>query len=402
MSGIELSTIWSVLIDALKDAALCYGGAVVAGAAAGGAVGVLGFGAGAVPGALLGAKAGSVAGTWLLGLLGLKSLVEYLGETIPQALAAYEEGFRLAWDAGDKASTARSGMSNAIRIERAAARLADGHAVILVALLAAIVAYLTRGKSDRTTVLAEIRQSPRLGPKVAEWVERHEAVLIRHPALRGKAPAVDAGAGGIVRSTTGGSTGAVPKAKPAAAAPEPAKKPNDPEPAPPPRKTMALANPGCFPVNKLPASKVPEFDRQLAGQQRGLNELTVQQYMDGRAAYEAKKRNRKLAEDARARHSRKLFDAAEKRLLSENVSPLEAARRAQEEATSLMSELAALHDPDMIAGGLDKISGFGDRKVNSQIGALWKKRVNELDRLAKELPEADWATIKMNAALVRC
>lgn len=97
-----------------------------------------------------------------------------------------------------------------------------------------------------------------------------------------------------------------------------------------------------------------------------------------------------------------MIDAAEKRFRRDGVSARDAERLAEEEATSLMSELAALHNPDMIAGGLDKISGFGDRKVNSQIGALWKKRAKALDALAEAVPEADRATTKMNSALIRC
>ncbi len=30
-----------------------------------------------------------------------------------------------------------------------------------------------------------------------------------------------------------------------------------------------------------------EMDRQLAGQERGLNDMTIQEYLDGRAAYQA-------------------------------------------------------------------------------------------------------------------
>jgi len=54
-------------------------------------------GVGALPGAGLGAAAGSQAGAWLLAFLGLKSLVEGLGNAIPEALSCYQRGFLEAW-----------------------------------------------------------------------------------------------------------------------------------------------------------------------------------------------------------------------------------------------------------------------------------------------------------------
>ena len=34
----------------------------------------------------------------------------------------------------------------------------------------------------------------------------------------------------------------------------------------------------CFNVSKKHAEKIPEFDRQLAGQEKGLNDLSVDEY----------------------------------------------------------------------------------------------------------------------------
>ena len=48
------------------------------------------------------------------------------------------------------------------------------------------MAYLTRGRGDKAVVLQEIRQSPRLGPKVAHWMEQNEDKLRNHPALQPK------------------------------------------------------------------------------------------------------------------------------------------------------------------------------------------------------------------------
>lgn len=167
LSGLDLSDIWTVLLEACKEVALVYGGSVVAGAALGAAVGAFGAGVGAVPGALAGAGAGTQVGAWVLALLGLKSLVEDLGEAMPEALQHYEKGFRLAW--GAVPHSTRAPMSAAIdplgsvSVPSAASAFAMGHLVLLLSMLTALVAYLSRGRGNRTQLLQEIRQSPRLG-----------------------------------------------------------------------------------------------------------------------------------------------------------------------------------------------------------------------------------------------
>ena len=73
-------------------------------------------------------------------------------------------------------------------------------------------------------------------------------------------------------------------AKPAAKAqPEPNVHPEDPHE--PKLKAMKEKKVPCFKADNLPATKTPEFERQLAGQQAGLNEMTVQEYLDGRTAF---------------------------------------------------------------------------------------------------------------------
>jgi hypothetical protein len=182
LTGIDISMVSEILISACKDVALVWGGSVLLGGAAGGAIGFFGFGVGAIPGAVAGAGVGTQVGAWVLGMLGLKALVEDLGTAIPQALRHYEEGFRLAWGpvrrwASDPGS------------ERAPHELAQGHVVLTIAMLSALTAYLTRGRGDpgaKASILQEIRESPRLGAKVADWVIANEDRLRAHPALRPK------------------------------------------------------------------------------------------------------------------------------------------------------------------------------------------------------------------------
>jgi hypothetical protein len=180
LSGIDLSGVGEILLSACKDVAVVWGGSVVLGGVAGGAIGFFGFGVGAVPGAVVGAGVGTQVGAWVLGLLGLKALIEDLGTAIPDALRHYETGFKLAWGPVRRWEADQG-------TDRAPYELAQGHIVLTIAMLSALTAYLTRGRGDpaaKARVLQEIRESPRLGSKVADWVAANEESLIRHPSLK--------------------------------------------------------------------------------------------------------------------------------------------------------------------------------------------------------------------------
>ncbi|WP_259642423.1 polymorphic toxin type 15 domain-containing protein, partial [Pseudomonas savastanoi] len=64
--------------------------------------------------------------------------------------------------------------------------------------------------------------------------------------------------------------------------------------------------------------------------------------------------------------------------------------------------LAALHNPDIIAGGKDVINDLGDRRINSSIGPQWPSRIGELDRAANLVPNELRNATKINAKLERC
>ena len=65
---------------------------------------------------------------------------------------------------------------------------------------------------------------------------------------------------------------------------------------------------------------------------------------------------------------------------------------------------AALHDPDMIAGGKDRIARVGDTGVNSSIGGGWGdadkpgSRIAGIDRAARNAPPG----AKMSVTLEPC
>lgn len=67
-----------------------------------------------------------------------------------------------------------------------------------------------------------------------------------------------------------------------------------------------------------------------------------------------------------------------------------------------MASLAALHNPDLSAGGNDVISDFGDRRVNSSIGAQWRTKIVNLKKAAESTPKSSGAPTYMNINLHKC
>lgn len=387
LAGINISTIWHILIAVCKDIALYYGGSVVLGASVGAIVGAFFGGVGAVPGAFVGAEAGSYVGGWIMGVLGLKSLVKTMVDTLPLAARWYELGFREAWGPMPSEHASHPGSRGDVR--KAAYEFGQGHVLLILAIFTALVAFLTKGKGNKAVVLKEIRESPRLGPDVANWVEKNEDKLLKNPELQER-----------------------PKTRPGGNADEssePARRPSQrsKEDA---RPLMNKKQVPCFKPNDLPQNKIPEFDRQLAAQQDAINEMTVQQYQQGRDAFESAKadgetiRDPNVARGARTKYQKGLAEQIRDELLLDNpdMSYEDAESQAADEAAKQMKTLAALHNPDLVAGGKDVIADFGDSNVNSRIGAGWPSRVGAMDNAAAQVPEADRPFVKMNVALQRC
>jgi len=146
----------------------------------------------------------------------------------------------------------------------------------------------------------------------------------------------------------------------------------------------------CFNKNKKGTSK--EYDRQLKDQQNGLNDLTAEEYLEGRKAFSSVKR--KSTKEVRIEFKKKLIDDYKNDGMSK--------AKATQVATEKMKTLHALHNPDLIAGGTDKVTTFGDKSVNQSIGSQWKKRVDDLDKAAEKAKKEGKGTSKMNAVLTRC
>lgn len=148
---------------------------------------------------------------------------------------------------------------------------------------------------------------------------------------------------------------------------------------------------------------IKEYTRQLSDQQNGLNDLTVSEYLAGRDAYNRLGRDGvsdgNAQSDARAalksRIAASIFDTLDGR----GVSPSQAESMANTRAEEVMKKLAALHNPDMIAGGKDAIGRVSDAGVNSSIGGSWGDYTNPNSRIATIDAAANNPSLDPNAKM---
>jgi len=150
---------------------------------------------------------------------------------------------------------------------------------------------------------------------------------------------------------------------------------------------------GSGTVNRLEEIKVDfkynskydeiEFERQLAAQEKGMNELTVQEYLENRAKY---------IDQGRALESNAAQQASRKEALANKIDELfdtgMSYEEAETEANKWINTQAALHNPDQIAGGNPlNVSILGDTKINSSIGSQWKYRIDSVDEHIRIMSE---------------
>lgn len=173
-------------------------------------------------------------------------------------------------------------------------------------------------------------------------------------------------------------------------------------------------------IKKYPGSREDlerRYANQLKHQEKGLNDLTLAEYLENRQRYRDMKRgNAQLSQDQfrrkfKEKTSGSLYKSYQKKLTPAELkddgllTALEI--RAEKRATEIMQDLAALHDPDTIAGGhTDNISRMGDNRINSSIGPQWRSRVKVLDAAMEKAlqdygPEAA-QKIKLQVQLKRC
>ena len=112
------------------------------------------------------------------------------------------------------------------------------------------------------------------------------------------------------------------------------------------------------------------YDEQLKGQEAGLNALSVVDWESNRANYDANGRGSSVPQDEiRALYRRDLANQ----------------KKTTEEIEDIMERLAALHEPDLVAGGFNVISKLGSRYINSSIGSQWKTRVQIIHEAVNKL-----------------
>jgi hypothetical protein len=147
-----------------------------------------------------------------------------------------------------------------------------------------------------------------------------------------------------------------------------------------------------------------EMQWQLDNQQKGLNEMSVEDYLKGRDAFDDKGRGGGgPAEAARKKYGSDLTEKylGEYKKQNPNMSEVEARRLAKAKSGRIMNEMAALHNPDQIASGRNEIKdkAIGLKNVNSSIGSQWKTKVEALDTAARQIPETERKTTGMNVKL---
>lgn len=152
-----------------------------------------------------------------------------------------------------------------------------------------------------------------------------------------------------------------------------------------------------------------EMQKQLSRQQDAINSVSANDYKTARDAFKANNRNPVASEmQERKRHEtqEKIERSIYQSLLSKGVTPREARKQAGERTVNVMDKLAALHEPDMVAGGYlePDPKSMGRSDVNSSIGSSWNQRgrVAAMDRAAKDAIDSGKGDEKMNVKLEPC
>lgn len=152
--------------------------------------------------------------------------------------------------------------------------------------------------------------------------------------------------------------------------------------------------------------KREEYERQIERQIDGLNEMTADELLhnmdtvrrEGVAQTEAREqyRQRMLRDETDLAFELQATDPE----ALQGLSPVEYAADVVDDTMAL---LAALHEPDIVAGGRDVIGigpdglpSMGDTFVNSSIGSQWRHRVADLRAYAEEMVALGHGGVRLN------
>ena len=168
--------------------------------------------------------------------------------------------------------------------------------------------------------------------------------------------------------------------------------------------------PDCFePPDRNDPKKLAEFRRQMKGQQDGINKLSPDQVMnnidhyaeEGRGGYPGE------AADRRAFRQTQWDEAYKKAVNRYSQDPNTAVKAddlARQAADDTLSGKAALHNPDMVAGGKPTATDLGDAGANSSLGSQWGKtrsgsklsRAQQLRKAAEKAKQAGKSKMDVN------
>lgn len=389
LEDLDINDVLDSLMEEVETLSMYVAVAVLGGGTVGAIGGSFAGGVGAGPGFMGGAALGLRTAGAALGVFGLVELAGDLAEKLPHIAKLYVQA---SWQAYNSISEDSHllGHYHTRLIDDGSLQFGLAHEEAVMLLLSAVVAYLLRERGNLNGLASKLQTTQR-GKRIAQWVAKHQEALLAHPALQPRRPLF--------------AMAEAPRTQVPPPRQTPGTQPNDRHA---PRGRQYRRAPRhqvpCFNAYRLPKKKIHEFDRQLKGQERGLNDLTVQEYLDGRALFGAGevRRNGAIAKRERRDFSEKLRKESAEHMVDEGMDWEEANILAEKIAERKMRNFAALHNPDMIAGGKDVISGFGDRQVNATIGPQWKSRLDGLDKIANEVPESLRDVTRINAALTRC
>jgi len=191
-------------------------------------------------------------------------------------------------------------------------------------------------------------------------------------------------------------------------------------------KRLQKKKPECFDPRQSEAYKkmsetdkkkyLKEYARQLKRHEDAINNMSAKEFSRARGMFNETKRKtgdsgrNPLADKAQRDYRRDRRKEIEKSIYeskrTKNIDPKSAKAKAKLESGLIMEKLAALHEPDMIAGGWAKPdpTGLGDKRINSAIGGNWghKGRIETIERAATRAMERGEGTDMMNVELTIC
>jgi filamentous hemagglutinin len=147
-----------------------------------------------------------------------------------------------------------------------------------------------------------------------------------------------------------------------------------------------------------------EYNKQLQAQQDAINSMTADEFKIARDAYIQQGRN--PAADSMQRSlgrefEREVSESIRQSLINKGVDRSTATQMAKDRAKEIRSSLAALHEPDMVAGGWTTPAPvrMGDTNVNSSIGASWSSRLSSVDQAVDTAISTGAGSAKLNVRL---